>query len=74
MPLAAVAGRVGGSELSRSVGLAFAVAASTLCPLLVLGIWWRGLTALGAACAAWSVGGLLSGTAVSGGGRRRNRR
>ena len=26
------------------VGLAFAMAAATLCPLLVLGIWWRGLT------------------------------
>lgn len=35
-------------ELSRGVGLVFAVAASTLCPLLVLGIWWRGLTAIGA--------------------------
>ncbi|SLI66227.1 Na+/solute symporter [Mycobacteroides abscessus subsp. abscessus] len=34
-------------DLSRTVGLAFAVAASTLCPLLVLGIWWRGLTAKG---------------------------
>jgi Na+(H+)/acetate symporter ActP len=53
-----------GLELSRSVGLAFAVAASTLCPLLVLGIWWRGLTALGAAC-GMVVGGLLSGTAVT---------
>jgi len=53
-----------GLELSRSVGLAFAVAASTLCPLLVLGIWWRGLTALGAACGL-VVGGLLSGTAVT---------
>jgi Na+(H+)/acetate symporter ActP len=53
-----------GLELSRSVGLAFAVAASTLCPLLVLGIWWRGLTAVGAACGL-VVGGLLSGTAVT---------
>ncbi len=35
-------------ELSRGVGLVFAVAAATLCPLLVLGIWWRGLTAAGA--------------------------
>jgi Na+(H+)/acetate symporter ActP len=52
-----------GLELSRSVGLAFAVAASTLCPLLVLGIWWRGLTAFGAACGL-VVGGVLSGTAV----------
>ena len=31
--------------LAHAVGLAFAVAASTFCPLLVLGIWWRGLTA-----------------------------
>jgi Na+(H+)/acetate symporter ActP len=52
-----------GLELSRSVGLAFAIAASTLCPLLVLGIWWRGLTAVGATCGL-VVGGLLSGTAV----------
>ena len=46
------------------MGLAFAVAASTLCPLLVLGIWWRGLTATGA---TWglAVGGLLSGGAVT---------
>ena len=54
----------GGLELSRSVGLAFAVAASTLCPLLVLGIWWRGLTASGAACGL-VVGGVVSGTAVT---------
>ena len=54
----------GGLELSRSVGLAFAVAASTLCPLLVLGIWWRGLTAFGAA-SGLAVGGLLSGVTVS---------
>lgn len=47
-------------ELSRGVGLAFAVAASTLCPLLVLGIWWRGLTAAGA------IAGLVVGTAASG--------
>ncbi|MGB2922680.1 MAG: cation acetate symporter, partial [Mycobacterium sp.] len=46
------------------VGLAFVVAASTLCPLLVLGIWWRGLTAMGATCGL-VVGGLLSGGAVT---------
>jgi Na+(H+)/acetate symporter ActP len=45
------------------VGLAFAVAASTFCPLLVLGIWWRGLTAAGAA-AGLVVGGTLSAAAV----------
>src|SRR5699024_5806218 len=45
-------------------GLAFAVAASTLCPLLVLGIWWRGLTAAGAACGL-IVGGAASAAAVT---------
>ncbi|MCF6387102.1 cation acetate symporter [Mycobacterium sp. MBM] len=50
-------------ELSRTVGLAFAVAASTLCPLLVLGIWWRGLTVAGATCGL-VVGGLVCGGAV----------
>lgn len=51
-------------DLSRTVGLVFAVAASTLCPLLVLGIWWRGLTAAGAA-AGMVVGGLVSGVAAT---------
>ncbi|KAA0080701.1 cation acetate symporter [Mycolicibacterium sp. P9-64] len=51
-------------ELSRSVGLVFAVAASTLCPLLVLGIWWRGLTSVGAACGL-AVGGVASGAATT---------
>ncbi len=41
--------------IARAVGLAFAVAASTFCPLLVLGIWWRGLTSVG------TVAGLLAG-------------
>ena len=48
-------------NVATSVGLAFAVAASTLCPLLVLGIWWRGLTSYGA------VAGLLGGGLASGG-------
>ncbi|MBB3039321.1 cation acetate symporter [Hoyosella altamirensis] len=42
-------------DLSQSVGLVFAVAASTFAPLLLLGIWWRGLTVAGAAS------GLLAG-------------
>lgn len=50
-------------DLSRTVGLVFAVAASTLCPLLVLGIWWRGLTAAGAA-AGLIVGGVVAGGAA----------
>lgn len=49
--------------LADTVGLAFAVAASTFCPLLVLGIWWRGLTRIGA-LAGLIVGGGLASTAV----------
>jgi Predicted symporter len=45
-------------DVSIVVGLAFAVAASSFCPLLVLGIWWRGLTDLGA----------MAGILVGGGG------
>jgi Na+(H+)/acetate symporter ActP len=45
------------------VGLAFAVAASTFCPLLVLGVWWRRLTVAGA-LAGLVTGGTLAGTAV----------
>ena len=52
-----------GVGVARAVGLAFAVAASTFCPLLVLGIWWRRLTDLGA-IAGILVGGLASGAAV----------
>jgi cation/acetate symporter len=44
--------------LTQVVGLAFAVAASTFCPLLVLGIWWRGLTAAGATAGLLAGGGL----------------
>ncbi|GAA1646778.1 cation acetate symporter [Mycolicibacterium murale] len=61
IPLALAASSL---ELSRSVGLAFAVAASTLCPLLVLGIWWRGLTSAGA-ISGLLVGGVLSGAATT---------
>jgi cation/acetate symporter len=49
--------------LADTVGLAFALAASTFCPLLVLGIWWRGLTRTGA-LAGLVVGGSLASAAV----------
>ncbi|WP_122816131.1 cation acetate symporter [Nocardioides pantholopis] len=49
--------------VARAVGLAFAVAASTFCPLLLLGIWWRRLTDAGAV-AGLVAGGLGSGSAV----------
>jgi cation/acetate symporter len=44
-------------DVSRVVGLAFAVAASSFCPLLVLGIWWRGLTDVGAIAGVLAGGG-----------------
>lgn len=47
------------SGLAGSVGLVFAFTASTLCPVLLLGIWWRGLTARGA------IAGMLTGTVLS---------
>ncbi|MBV9012017.1 MAG: cation acetate symporter [Pseudonocardiales bacterium] len=45
-------------DLAQGVELAFAVAASSFCPLLVLGIWWRGLTDAGAAAGILAGGGL----------------
>jgi Na+(H+)/acetate symporter ActP len=49
-------------SVASSVTFAFALAASTFCPLLVLGIWWRGLTAPGA-IAGLVGGGLCAGVA-----------
>jgi cation/acetate symporter len=48
-----------GLDISVLVGWAFALAASTFCPLLLLGIWWEGLTARGAAI------GLVAGATVA---------
>ena len=52
-----------GVPVARAVELAFAVAASTFCPMLLLGIWWRGLTARGV-IVGLVVGGGLSMSAV----------
>jgi Na+(H+)/acetate symporter ActP len=46
-------------DISVLVGWAFALAASTFCPLLLLGIWWSRLTARGAA-AGLASGALLA--------------
>ncbi|MFD7076280.1 cation acetate symporter [Nocardioides sp. NPDC059952] len=46
--------------VARGVALAFALAAATFCPLLLLGIWWRRLTAYGAAT------GLVTGLVTTG--------
>ncbi len=56
-------------DISVLVSWAFAVSASTLCPLLVLGVWWRGLTAVGAGAglvvgAVASVGAVTSSVAL----------
>jgi Na+(H+)/acetate symporter ActP len=55
---------VAGLDVSQIVGLAFAVAASSFCPLLVLGIWWRGLTDLGAAAGILVGGGTALGSVL----------
>jgi cation/acetate symporter len=47
-------------DINRLVGWAFAVAASSFCPLLVLGIWWRGLSARGAVAGMLAGGGAAS--------------
>jgi Na+(H+)/acetate symporter ActP len=53
-------------DISLLVGWAFALAASTFCPLLLLGIWWNRLTTRGAAAgmivgALAATGGIISG-------------
>ncbi|WP_369047015.1 cation acetate symporter [Sinomonas sp. P10A9] len=47
--------------LAGSVGLVFAFTASTICPLLLLGIWWRRLTPAGA------IAGMVTGAVACGG-------
>jgi Na+(H+)/acetate symporter ActP len=44
-------------DISILVGWAFALAASTFCPMFLLGIWWTGLTARGATAGmlVWTV-------------------
>ncbi|PKW26521.1 cation acetate symporter [Phycicoccus duodecadis] len=50
--------------LATTVGLAFTVAASTFAPLIILGVWWRGLSVPGA-MAGLLVGALGTGTALA---------
>ncbi len=54
-----------GVPVAHAVELTFAVAASTFCPMLLLGIWWRGLTARGAIAGLVVGGGLAMGAVVS---------
>ncbi|NBH07765.1 cation acetate symporter [Amycolatopsis sp. SID8362] len=46
-------------DISLSIGLTFALAASTFSPLLVLGIWWRKLSWPGALAGMFVGGGLV---------------
>lgn len=50
-------------DIAMLVGWAFAIAAASYFPLLLLGAWWRGLTATGAA-SGMLVGGMASLTAI----------
>ncbi|KAA9153841.1 cation acetate symporter [Microbacterium lushaniae] len=57
--------------LVSTVGLVFVFAASSLSPVLLLGVWWRGLTARGAV-AGMVVGAISCGGALIGGALARN--
>ncbi|WP_405446464.1 cation acetate symporter [Streptomyces erythrochromogenes] len=69
--LAAILVPLGGSvavaevPVADAVGLAFAVSASSFCPLLVLGIWWRGLTPPGAVAGLVTGGGAALGAVLA---------
>ncbi|HUB71218.1 MAG TPA: cation acetate symporter [Acidimicrobiales bacterium] len=51
---------VAGDSINVLVGWAFAIAASSLCPLLLLGIWWPALTWKGALAGLLLGGGVAS--------------
>lgn len=51
-------------DISILVGWAFALAASTFCPLFLLGIWWSGLTARGA-MAGMAAGGVVASAGIA---------
>jgi Na+(H+)/acetate symporter ActP len=51
-------------SVASIVGLAFAVAASSFCPLLLLGIWWPRLSAAGATAGLVVGGGLATGAVL----------
>ncbi|HEU5024784.1 MAG TPA: cation acetate symporter [Spirillospora sp.] len=54
----AVLPAIGPRDAADLVVMALCVSACSLCPLLVLGIWWRGLTAAGALTGLLTGGGL----------------
>jgi Na+(H+)/acetate symporter ActP len=60
-----LATRIGPMGAAALVTLALTVSACSLCPLLLLGIWWRGLTAAGAGAGLVVGGGLAVAAAVA---------
>jgi Na+(H+)/acetate symporter ActP len=54
------------TDISLTVGMSFALAASTFAPVLLLGIWWRNLTWVGAAAGIVVGGALVLGALVVG--------
>ncbi|MBW8480889.1 sodium/solute symporter [Actinomadura parmotrematis] len=60
-----VASKIGPQGAAGLVTLALTVSACSLCPLLVLGIWWRRLTPAGAAAGLLTGGGLAVGAGVA---------
>ena len=63
MVMTALGLAVANISINVLVGWAFAIAASTFCPLLLLGIWWRRFTWVGA-IGGLILGGLASSVAV----------
>ncbi|MDL4819917.1 sodium/solute symporter [Actinomadura opuntiae] len=63
-PLAALPG-IAPHDAADLVTTALCVSACSLCPLLVLGIWWRGLTAAGACAGVVTGGGLAVAAGVT---------
>lgn len=53
-------------DISVLVGWAFALAASTFCPLLLLGVWWPRLTARGATVGMLAGAGVATGMIAAG--------
>jgi Na+(H+)/acetate symporter ActP len=47
------------SDITLTVGMSFALAASTFSPILMLGVWWRKLTWIGAVAGILVGGGLV---------------
>ncbi|MFF5257431.1 cation acetate symporter [Actinomadura viridis] len=66
VPLSLMPGPLGGLGAGRLIALGLTVSACSLCPLLVLGLWWRGLTAAGAGAGLVTGAGLALAAGVTG--------